>query len=93
MNILYISHLGDKISAGPSWSVPASIRAQAKYDNVFWVNITSARMEHWLNIASFHSIEDCGRLRLKTYRALSLLPILWCSKDFMQLKRFYFRMS
>lgn len=83
MNILYISHLGGKISAGPSWSVPASIRAQAKYDNVFWVNITSARMEHWLNIASFHSIEDYGRLRLKN------LPEPFSSPDIVVFEGFY----
>ena len=83
MNILYISHLGDKISAGPSWSVPASIRAQAKHDNVFWVNITSARMEHWLNIASFHSIEDYGKLRLKN------LPKPFSSPDIVVFEGFY----
>lgn len=90
MDILYISHLSDKISAGPSWSVPASIRAQAKYDNVFWVNITSARMEHWLNIASFHSIEDCGRLRLKNLSGPFSSPDIVVFEGFYAIKEVLF---
>ena len=39
MNILYISNLSGSKFAGPSYSVPEQIRAQAKYDNVFWLNL------------------------------------------------------
>lgn len=58
MNILYISHLIDTISAGPNYSVPAQIKAQAKYDNVFWWNLTDAVQEFWVDTGLFHGIKD-----------------------------------
>lgn len=93
MDILYISHLSDKISAGPNWSVPASIRAQSNLDNVLWINITSARMKHWLDVKCFYDIGEYRRLELKNLPVPFSFPDLVVFEGFYALKRFYFRMS
>lgn len=40
MRILYISALPKTKSGGPRYSVPQQIAAQAKYDDVYWINLT-----------------------------------------------------
>lgn len=58
MNILFISHLSTNVSAGPNWSVPAKIKAQTNYDNVYWMNWGDVEMPHWKKSGVFHkSIE------------------------------------
>ena len=47
MNILFVSGLSGNLSVGPSYSVPAQIKAQSKIDNVFWLNITDSFREEW----------------------------------------------
>jgi len=47
VNILYISCLSGKKSAGPNHSVPKQIKAQAKYDNVLWFNINDLPKQQW----------------------------------------------
>lgn len=64
MNILYISNLSTNIAAGLNWSVPASIAAQAKIDNVLWVNLTNVVMEHWTQVTAFHNVREFGTLEL-----------------------------
>lgn len=76
MDILYISHLSDKISAGPNWSVPASIRAQSNLDNVLWINITSARMKHWLDVKCFYDIGEYRRLEIEKFTCTFFLSRL-----------------
>ena len=46
MKIVYISHLNGDGANGLSWSVPASIKAQAVYDEVFWLNTNKGEMDH-----------------------------------------------
>lgn len=58
MNILYVSHLTDRISEGPNYSVPAQIKAQASYDSVFWWNLTEAVQDFWLESGLFHGIKE-----------------------------------
>jgi len=53
MNILYVSHLGVKAESGPTWSVPASIKAQSKVDDVLWVNTSKGVMPHWAELECF----------------------------------------
>lgn len=60
MNILYLSHLSNNIYAGPNYSVPAGIKAQQKYDNCYWVNLTQAHQEHWDEVECFHSVVEFG---------------------------------
>lgn len=47
MNILFVSGLSGNLSVGPSYSVPAQIKAQSKIDNVFWLNVTDSFREEW----------------------------------------------
>lgn len=47
MNILYISHLDGRPWAGPTYSVPNQIKAQTKYDNVFWFNFYTRNHPEW----------------------------------------------
>lgn len=53
MNILYISHLSGKVANGLSYSVPASVKAQAQIDNVLWLNTSLGEMSHWIEVKSF----------------------------------------
>ena len=54
MDLLYISHLSTNIAAGLNWSVPASVQAQSKIDNVLWVNMTDVVMQHWKQVDVYH---------------------------------------
>ena len=40
MRILYVSSLPETMSGGPKHSVPKQVNAQAKYDQVKWINIS-----------------------------------------------------
>lgn len=67
MNILFISSLSTTLSAGPVWSVPARISAQEKYDNVMWINTSTANHLHWKSVKSYHNISEFKRLSLNTF--------------------------
>ena len=60
MKILYISHLSTNIAAGMNWSVPASVNAQSKIDDVLWINITNGLMPHWKKVCAHHNISEYG---------------------------------
>lgn len=68
MNILYVSHLVVEAESGPTWSVPASIKAQAKYDNVLWVNTSKGVMPNWEKLDCFLWLVD-KPLKLKNIPA------------------------
>ena len=68
MNILFISHLCPGVSAGPNWSVPARVKAQTKYDNVMWVNITNTSLPHFSEAGVYHDLSELGtKLKLKIF--------------------------
>lgn len=83
MNILYISNLSTNIAAGLNWSVPASIKAQSNFDNVFWLNLTNVEMDHWKETRTFHNIKE--------YQALDLeyLPEPFNHPDIVVFEGFY----
>lgn len=60
MKILYISHLSTNIAAGMNWSVPASIKAQEKIDDVLWVNTTDVLMPHWKETKAYRNLKELG---------------------------------
>lgn len=45
MRILYISALPETMSGGPKYSVPKQIKAQSRYDEVTWINITPWKVD------------------------------------------------
>lgn len=61
MKILFFSDLKGRVSSGMSWSVPARIAAQAKIDDVLWVNLTETSMPHWLDTGVYHTIGEYGK--------------------------------
>lgn len=64
MNILFISHLGIGVSAGPHWSVPARVKAQKRYDNVLWVNTVEATLPHYHETGVYHTLSEYGKMSL-----------------------------
>lgn len=84
MNILYISTLSSNISAGPNWSVPASIDAQSKIDNVLWIDLGVACQSHWKEVAVYHNIEEYGGKL-----SLGNLPAPFNSPDVVVFEGFY----
>lgn len=90
MNILYISHLSNKISAGPNWSVPASIEAQSKIDNVLWINITLAELNHWTKVKVYHNICEFEALSLKKMPGVFKAPDVVVFEGFYSLKEVLF---
>lgn len=84
MNILFISHLGSGISAGPHWSVPARIKAQTKYDNVMWINATNASLPHYIETGVYHNFSEYGKL------TLACLPAPFNKPDVVAFEGFYY---
>ena len=84
MNILYISHLSTNIAAGLNWSVPASVNAQSKIDNVLWVNATEVTMDHWRKVEVYHNASEFGGLEL------SLFPAPFNKPDLVVFEGFYY---
>ena len=85
MNIVYISSIGADIAIGLTWSVPASIRAQKKYDNVLWINISDRVMDHWLDTGVYQKTPETGcRLDLNN------LPDPFKKPDVVVFEGFYF---
>lgn len=61
MNLLYFSHLGSNIFAGPNYSVPAGIKAQQEFDCCMWVNLARAFMPHWGQVLAYHNVDEYER--------------------------------
>lgn len=84
MNILYISHLTTRKSEGPNNSVPAQIKAQSNYDNVFWWNLTKAVQDHWLDTGVFHGVNEYPN------KAIITLPVPFNKPDLVVFESFYY---
>lgn len=83
MNILYISFLNGDSWAGPTYSVPKQIEAQAKYDNVFWYNIRETKVEEWKNKPYYYDLRDYPNERIRD------LPSPFNSPDIIMVEQFY----
>ena len=84
MNILYITHLSGFAASGPTYSVPAQISAQAKYDNVFWWNRTDAELDEWKNNKLFHAKKEYNQKRITN------LPSPFNNPDLVVFEDFYY---
>lgn len=86
MNLLYISNLSNNIDAGLNWSVPASVKAQQKYDNVLWVDITKgAFQKHWGEVKAYHNLKEYGEKL-----CLNILPAPFNRPDCVVFEGFYY---
>lgn len=83
MNILYITNLSTNISSGLNWSVPATVNAQSKIDNVLWVNLTNTMMPHWQQVKAFHTINEFGNI------SIDVLPAPFNNPDIVVFEGFY----
>ena len=83
MNILFISSISTSLSAGPVWSVPARISAQAKYDDVMWINTSKADHSHWKSMECYHNISKFKSLSLNSF------PIPFNRPDIVVFEGFY----
>lgn len=83
MNILYISFLNGDSWAGPTYSVPTQIAAQAKYDNVLWYNIRKTNVKDWRKESYYCDLSD--------YPSESIydLPNPFNSPDIIIVEQFY----
>ncbi len=58
MNILYLTHMNGAEYAGPTYSVPKQIEAQAELDNVFWYNAVKMNIKKYREYAYYHDLSD-----------------------------------
>lgn len=64
MKILFLSNSRGKLYSGPSYSIPAQVRAQSKYDEVFWYNSVVSEQIAWKELTYYYDIEDFQDRRL-----------------------------
>lgn len=83
MKILFISYLNNDISQGPTWSVPASVNAQSTIDDVLWIDLGDAQLEHWKAVNAYHNISEFGKL------SLDYLPDNFKTPDLVVFEGFY----
>lgn len=86
MKIIFISYLYNDLSQGPVWSVPASVNAQSEIDDVLWIDLGKAQMEHWKAVKAYHNISEFGTL------SLDCVPENFKNPDLVVFEGFY-RMS
>ena len=65
MNIVYISKLEGERWQGPNQSVPRQIKAQSKYDNVFWYNINNVKKPEWCEQFECNNLSDYYNIKIK----------------------------
>ena len=92
LNILYISNLSGNPWAGPTYSVPAQIAAQARIDNVFWYNLSDLSNEKivgnlqklgWKDLAFYHDLAEFP------HKDIAKLPDPFNKPDLIVLEQFY----
>lgn len=83
MKIVYISHISADGANGLCWSVPASVKAQSVYDEVYWLNAGDGVMDHWKDVQAFH---DAVKHR---WSLLKNLPAEFKKPDIVVFEGFY----
>lgn len=84
MNIVYISMLNGKKSAGLSYSIPAQVKSQSQFDNVFWYNINDTPKDKIINGSKCYNKSDYPSLNI------SNLPIPFNKPDLVIFEGVYF---
>lgn len=83
MVLLYISCVHGHSDAGPNFSIPASIKAQSKFDQVFWINTINVIREEWKELPFYHNLKEFGNLDL------NILPAPFSSPDIVVFEELY----
>lgn len=86
MKILFISSLSNNIDAGLNYSVPSRVKAQQRYDDVLWIDLTkNAYQQHWGEVRAYHNVSQySNRLKLIT------LPYPFSTPDIVVFEGFYY---
>ena len=92
LNILYVSVRVPHLRQGPTYSVPAQIAAQAKYDNVLWLNLVNSNASsvkelfiqvNWKTLPYYKDLSQ-GKIS-----SLLELPIPFNKPDLIVFEQFY----
>ena len=84
MNILFVSHLHGRPHAGPTYSVPSQVSAQASYDNVFWYNVVDKTVNDiWAAHPCYHDLNEYPNGTIRD------LPSPFCRPDLIVVEGFY----
>ena len=66
MIIDFITLLGGSQYAGLTYSVPAQVKAQSKYDDVYWIDFGPGNHNHWVETGVFHKETNYIHFSIKT---------------------------
>lgn len=88
MDILYISNASGNPWAGPTYTIPRQVAAQAQYDNVFWYNLQRRDDLHpaadsWRGSPFYHDLNDYPKGKVAD------LPMPFCKPDLIVVEQFY----
>ena len=84
MNILFVSQLSGDRSVGPTYSVPAQVKAQMAFDHVYWLNLTNANLPEWNENGLV-----CHDINAVPNQKLSDLPAPFDAPDLVVFEEFY----
>ena len=90
MNILYLTFLDGKPWVGPSYSIPNQIRAQAKYDNVYWYNLCPYEIDEGKkNLSKWRSLDYYSDLKDFATGKIENLPAPFNHPDLIVVEQCY----
>ena len=83
MNIVYISQMTNVKWAGPGYSIPRQIKAQSKYDNIFWYHMRTDINDEWMNHYHINTVDKYPG------KSISDLPEPFNKPDLVIVEQFY----
>lgn len=92
LNILYVSVRAPHLRQGPTYSVPAQIAAQAKLDNVLWLNLVNSNapdMQELFKQVCWKELPYYKDLSQGKISSLAQLPAPFNKPDLIVLEQFY----
>ena len=66
MKILFLSNTRGKSYSGPSYSIPAQVKAQSEFDEVIWYNSVVSEKTEWKENPYYHDINEIPNKSLKS---------------------------
>lgn len=92
LNILYLSVLAPYFTQGPTYSIPAQIKAQARYDNVLWLNLVNSNapsMRELFKEVTWKNLPYYKDLSQDNISILTQLPAPFNRPDLIIVEQFY----
>lgn len=66
MKIIFLSNTHGKPYSGPSYSIPAQVKAQSEFDEVIWFNSVVSEKTKWKENPYYHDIKEIPDKSLKS---------------------------